>query len=397
LQREAPIYYAAVAGDVFGTYQRWRVGNADERQTAATYSGQFFDLCTRMGRRGIVSFPSEESNSAVDPNFSVYSHPLVHSGSGIWFYFYRLRRAMWLLVDVLKSRASDVIVMDGITFFFLLTPIACFGKRIFLSIHTVPLQRGKKLHFFQRIIMRLDGWFIRRFCAGCLVASPEIARGIGELAQIHEESIALFYPTYECKNFSHFVSPDPTSRPFRLFYAGRIEIDKGIFDLLDCVHRLVLAGRNIELDYCGDGGALSSLREAIVTSGLSGVVIAHGHLNRPELLALLEKSQIVVVPTRSTFPEGLNQVVIEAVLARRPVVTSPICPAVELVSPAVVLAEPDDIDSYSAAIGRLIDDRKLFAEKTVSAEELRASFFDTERGWATRAFSLMSRGRPANS
>jgi glycogen(starch) synthase len=389
-RHDQAIYYAAVAGDILGTYLRWRSGKTDERQTAVTYSGQFFDLCARAGRRGVATFPSSERKSIIDPQFSIRSHPFGDFGKGVWFYVYQLCRAVWLFVDIIRSRASDVIVMDGVTFFFLLTPIAWSGRRVFLSIHTVPRRTSVDLNLLQRTIHRLDGWFIRRHCAGCLVASPTIASQISELAKCRYNSIALFYPTYDRKLFEGFVPSNPRACPFRIFYAGRIELEKGVFDLLQSFSQLRLAGRSLHLDYCGDGPVLPSLRDAIVSAGLSGHVKTHGHLTQSALLDVLERAQIVVVPTRSGFPEGLNQVVIEAVLARRPVVTSAVCPALELVSTAVVEAEADNAESYSAAIERLIDNHDLFQEKTSAAEGLREQFFDPERGWAAVAYKLVA-------
>ena len=202
----------------------------------------------------------------------------------------------------------------------------------------------------------------------------------------------LFNPTYEREDFDRFAPPNPQQRPFRVFYAGRIEVDKGVFDLLQSVRKLVLGGRSVHLDYCGDGAALLSLREEVINAGLSDHVEIHGHLNRPALLDLLGAAQVVVVPTRSGFPEGLNQVVIEAVLARRPVVTSKICPAMELVSAAVVEAEADNVESYSASIGQLIDNHKLFAEKASAADGLREQFFDPKQGWTAKAYALIMEG-----
>jgi glycogen synthase len=389
LRCDDPIYYAAVAGDILGTYLRWRDGKRDERQTAATYSGQFFDLCARAGRRGEASFPSAEKRKVVDARFSVRSRPLNWIGKGIWYHFYQLCRAAWLFADVTRSRASDVIVMDGVTSFYMLAPLAWTGKRIFLSIHTVIWREGSKFGLLRRLLLRLDGWFIRRHCAGCLVASPAIASQISRLTKGRGRSIVLFNPTYGREDFARFVPPNPKLRPFRLFYAGRIEIEKGVFDLLHSVRRLVLSGRSVHLDYCGDGAALSSLRAEVINAGLSSHVEIHGHLNRPVLLDLLDMAQVVVVPTRSGFPEGLNQVVIEAVLARRPVITSKVCPAMELVSAAVVEAEADNVGSYSAAIERLIDDPKLFAEKAAATEGLREEFFDPAQGWAAKAYTLI--------
>ena len=389
LQRDAPIYYAAVAGDILGTYLRWKDGKADERQIASTYSGQFFNVCSQAGRRGVASFPSPESRKIVDPQFFVHSRPFNKAGNGAWFYVYQFCRAMWLFFDVIRSRASDVIVMDGVTFFFLLAPIVWSGRRVFLSIHTVPWQKRADLNILQKIVLRFDSWFIRFHCAGCLVASPAIGRRVGQLTK-NGCSTVLFLPTYDRQSFDRFAEPDPEQRPFRIFYAGRIEVEKGVLDLLLSFRELILAGRNVHLDYCGDGSALSSLREAIVAAGLSDYVNTHGHLNRPAFLEVLDNAQVVVVPTRSNFPEGLNQVVVEAVLARRPIVTSAICPALELVSPAVVEATADDVEGYTTAIGQLMDDHRLYFEKVTATEGLREEFFNPAQGWAAKAYALIA-------
>jgi glycogen synthase len=392
--RNDPIYYAAVAGDVLGTYLRWRSGQSDERQTALTYSGQFFELCKRLGRAGIASFPSAEKKKIIDAAFDVHSRPFGRFGNGIGFYVNHVCRAVWLLIDVARSRASDVIVMDGVTFYFLLLPLSWFGRRVFLSIHTVIGSQGANQGFLQRTTARLDAWFIRRHCAGCLVASPRIAAHLCLLTGCQTESVSLFYPTYDHAAFASFLPPDPTMRPFRLLYAGRIEVEKGVFDLLEIYRRLLISGKNLQLDYCGDGGALQPLRDAISESGLSSSVKTHGHLNQSELLTLMAKAHVVVVPTRSSFPEGLNQVVIEAVLAKRPVVTSSVCPAMDLVADAVVEAEPDRVESYTAAIRRLIDDPELFKKKVEAASRLGAEFFDSDKGWTARATKLFIEHSP---
>jgi glycosyltransferase involved in cell wall biosynthesis len=389
IRSQRPLYYAAVAGDVAGTYRRWRDGERDERQTAATYSGQFFDLCAKTGRPGVASFPSEQKEFVRDESFVVRSRPPTRVAAGGRFYFDQLKRAWWLYADVLRTRAADVIVMDGVTFFFLLAPLAWSGRRIFLSIHTVLWREGVRPKLFQRIVSSMDGWFLRTRCAACLVASPAIGQQVSKLAGSLLR-VAMFYPLYEAKDFAHFLAPDQSTRPFRIFYAGRIEVEKGVFDLLKVLRDLIREGRDVHLDVCGDGGALPQLCVDVVRYGVENSVTIHGHVNRPEMLKLLDSAAVVVVPTRSTFPEGLNQVVIEAVLARRPVVTSAICPALELVAPAAVEANADCPESYRTAIGRLMDEPHFFYERVKAGGDLREAFFDPDKAWTATALRLMN-------
>jgi glycosyltransferase involved in cell wall biosynthesis len=304
---------------------------------------------------------------------------------------HQLRTAVWIFFDVLRTKASDVVVMDGVTNFFMLAPIAWTGRRIFLSIHTAVWRQGQPTGRWRSLLWKLDRRFLRYHCAGCLVASPTIAEQVIRLANSKELPIVVFYPLYERNDFQRFGSPNPETRPFRILFAGRIEANKGVFDLLDNVRALANAGRDIYLDFCGDGSALPKLREAIARMDLTDRIRAHGHLDRPLLLDQLERAHIVVVPTRSSFPEGLNQVVIEAVLARRPVVTSEICPALSLISAAAVEAIPDNVESYRNAIERLIDDPAFFAEKVAAGAALREDFFDPRRAWTAKANELIEK------
>ena len=280
--------------------------------------------------------------------------------------------------------------MDGVTHFFLLAPIAWAGRRIFLSVHTVLWSKEQRLSVGRRLVSVLNRWFLRRYCAGCLAASPAIAEQLRLLARGDQLRVALFNPLYDRDDFESFVPPSVIARPFRIFFAGRIEANKGVFDLLENVCRLTADGRNVRLDYCGDGASLAALREAIASAGLVQRVFAHGHLDRPALLELLNQAQLVVVPTRSSFPEGLNQVVIEAVLAGRPIVTSAVCPALGLVSAAAVEAKADDEASYREAIALLMDNPILYAEKVAACAALREEFFDRRRAWTATAYEMIA-------
>jgi glycogen synthase len=389
-RQKRPIYYAAVAGDVAGTYQRWRGGKRDERQVAATYSGQFFDLCKASGRPGAASFPSEREELIRDASFVVRSRPPNRTVGGVRYYIDQFKRACWVYADVLRTKAVDVIVMDGVTFFFLLAPLVWSGCRIFLSIHTVLWRDGTRPKFLHTIVRSLNGWFFRTKCAGCLVASPAIAQQVSKLGG-PDLRTAIFYPLYEKADFERFTLPNHGALPFRIFFAGRVEVDKGVLDLVMVMRDLVRAGRAVHLDVCGDGGAMQQLCSEVIRFGLQDFIAIHGHVDRPNMLELLESAQLVVVPTRSEFPEGLNQVVIEAVLARRPVVTSAICPALPLIAPAAVEAIADSCESYRASIERLMDDPQFFLERVNSGGSLREKFFDPSEAWTAQALHLMQR------
>jgi glycosyltransferase involved in cell wall biosynthesis len=74
------------------------------------------------------------------------------------------------------------------------------------------------------------------------------------------------------------------------------------------------------------------------------------------------RSHVIVVPTTTRFVEGFNMVIIEALLASRPVITSRVCPAVEYVEAAVREVPPDDVEAYYVAILGLARDRREYED-----------------------------------
>ena len=97
---------------------------------------------------------------------------------------------------------------------------------------------------------------------------------------------------------------------------------------------------------------------------------------------MIERAHAVIVPTTSQFAEGFNQVVAEAVLSGRPVITSSVCPAVAYVRDAVVEVAADDVRAYGDAVLRLCDDRAFYAAKASACRAAQAQFYDESRGWA---------------
>jgi len=171
------------------------------------------------------------------------------------------------------------------------------------------------------------------------------------------------------------------STPMRIMFAGRIEADKGVFDILTICE--LLAARRpgaFVFDICGGGGAFEELRAQVIARGLERMVTLHGKLVRPDLLEVYAASELVIVPTRSTFCEGLPGVCAEAVLAGRPVLTSRLSNALDELRGAVIEAREDDPADYAAKIEALADDASRYAELVRGTELVRGQFTNRNRG-----------------
>jgi glycogen synthase len=128
---------------------------------------------------------------------------------------------------------------------------------------------------------------------------------------------------------------------------------------------------------CGGGTSLSEVHAQIEASGLGAHVRALGQLGCAELRAEYERCDAVLVPTTTAFPEGLNKVALEALLAGRPAVLSTTIPAAELVGDAALVVPAGDVNGFEAALVRLADDPVLYRRCGAATIAAGASFLDT--------------------
>jgi len=104
-------------------------------------------------------------------------------------------------------------------------------------------------------------------------------------------------------------------------------------------------------------------------------------------------AHLVVVPTRSDIGEGFSMAAAEAVLAQRPVVSSKVTAAIDVLGDAFVVAQPDDVESYVAAIRRLAEDRAEYDRRAAACMAAQQQFLDPENGLRvalTRAIASVS-------
>ena len=164
-------------------------------------------------------------------------------------------------------------------------------------------------------------------------------------------------------------------------FVGRIIHDKGVFDVLDMAKSIeAQAPGRVQWELCGSGPGLGELRRRQAEMGLAEVVMIRGWTSPADLRDVHARSHVSIVPTRSSFNEGLAMTAAEAVLAGRPVITNPVVPALEVLRPACVEAKTDDVDSYVMAILRLINDQNHYRILCEACADLQGQFYDREQG-----------------
>jgi glycosyltransferase involved in cell wall biosynthesis len=386
------VLYAAGPGNVIGTYRHWVENRDDPSQVSITYSSQFYEVCRALDAQAYVISSSKEKHFLRDGQFIFEHRPIpFRFSSGLLYHFGQLWYGLRLIISALWFRSDAVVIVDGTTHWFVLSLLAAMGVRVIPSLHCVFWPKYAVPSTVEKWLFNFSRHLFTHQCTAILTASDEISEQLIGLTGTQHLPLVLFLPTYRRTEFAEVSEPDENRTPFRVLFAGRIESNKGVFDLLEIAKHFVTIGRHdIVFDICGTGSAFEDLQKAIKLAGIDSNFVCHGHCNKSQMREMFNQAHTVIVPTKTDFVEGFNQVVVEGVLSGRPVVTSAVCPALSYVRDAVVEVPPDDIQEYSNALLKLCDDRSFYEEKRRNCLTLQEQFYDPSRGWGAMLKSVLA-------
>jgi glycosyltransferase involved in cell wall biosynthesis len=111
------------------------------------------------------------------------------------------------------------------------------------------------------------------------------------------------------------------SKTLSIFYAGILSEPKGVGDCLRAVHLLGTQGRYVTISFAGPGEHSVWQKEA-ESLGISDRVEFLGRVTNILVRQRMRESDIVVVPSRHDYPEGLPNTLCEGLASRTPVVIS---------------------------------------------------------------------------
>jgi glycosyltransferase involved in cell wall biosynthesis len=379
------VFYACGPGNVVESFRRWRAGEEVISETSKTYSGQFFDFCCQRGYAGYAVSSHGNTETLFDGAYVVENRPKWSARGGAAYHLAQLAYAIALTATALRWRADVAVVDSGTTHWALLAPLRLAGIPIVASLHNVPWPNGcRPTSLAKRLVLATDALFWRRLAGGLVSVSPECERQVRELAPRLKAITVQYRAQYRRSDFpANQPAPPLAEVPFKVMFAGRVERNKGVFDIVE-IARLLEAERpgRATFEVCGDGTALNDLRAAIEEKGLSRVVRTLGRLNRHDLLKVYGRSHAVIVPTRSDFCEGLPMVCAEAILCGRPVITSRLSNAEDVLPGALLVAQPDDPGSYATSILQLLDQPCRYERLRSACGPHQEQFYDPRMSFA---------------
>ena len=383
---DRPLRIAFVSGpaNITEIYREWREKKRQE-YFGTDYMKQFLDVATDLGAQShVVTWFGDQPARAQHGDFLFDNRPLPTNGGAR----YHLAMLWWhlkLLPSLIRFRPDILLLTGNQNHWWMLAPVRWLGAKIVISYHSVVWPKYGPVKRVWRWFIGLNRWLILRHAKAILETSNDIRVQVEELLGNARGRVAVLghLPSYKPEQFATITPPGPPPRrPFRTVFMGRMEANKGIYDVIEIARRLERdRPGEYHFDLCGSGGQLEPARAKVAELGLAERVTVHGQCGPEQIRALLSAAHACIVPTRTDFEAGFEMTCSEAILAGRPLVTSAVCPALHYLKPASIEVPPDDVDAYHDAIVRLSDDAVLYDRLQKATRPLQGQFYDRANSW----------------
>lgn len=171
-----------------------------------------------------------------------------------------------------------------------------------------------------------------------------------------------------------FAERPPGDGPAELLFAGRLEYEKGVQDLLAALPAIRRAHPGTTLTVAGEGTQLSWLTELAVEYGVAGAVHFAGRQDHDGLVSLMQRCAAIVLPSRY---EPFGIVALEAAATGVPLVTSTAGGLGEAVHDREtgLTFPPADVDALTDAVLATLDDSAAAAVRARQARALLTEEF----------------------
>ena len=375
--RALRLAFQAGPGDAVGTFEQWATGCHDARVPVLSYSGQFYSLVAALGAEALVLTETPEQPDRPDPRICFRHVPRARSARGVAWHFAEHDYAR-RLATAIADWGPDAIILGGD-----LKPAAYHAMTrtapFFLTLHSTFWPMGKRPRDLRS---RARQWRLGRAlaqAAGAVCTSRECARqfdtlaGPGQMREVEMPQIRA----------GHLYPLRRRSRARQVLFLGRIEVNKGVFDLVTAFGALAAQFADARLVLAGTGSAAAALADLVARHPARGQIEIAGQLDAEGVHAALDAADLLVCPTRSEFAEGLALVVLEAVAQGVPALASSVVPAAETAGAACMTFPADDTDALQAMLRQLMTDDAAYAARACDVARIRARMLDRSLGWGS--------------
>lgn len=380
------IAFIAGPGDAVGTFDYWSQGVHDPRTPMIAYSSMFYTVVDGLEAETLVLVEQDKQPTEPDPRFRFVHIPRQRNRRSIG---YRLDERAYTNKALLHLReyCPDVILVGTDA------PDALIAglprtKRVILTAHNTywpidqrPTSLKARLKFWmkKRALRRVDvAVNTSDECAAQVAAlgGPSAVQSFTEVPQVLPD----FYPENPLKALA----------VKRLLYVGRIEANKGVFDLLSAFDAIAVDHPDLTLEFAGSGFCDELLQAACAASPHRNRITLHGQLTAQAIHDRMDSADLLICPTRSTFNEGLALVVVEAAVHGVPTLLSSVVPAKRLLSGACAEFPVDNIVALTEALRRIINTPAEYSALCSGLVKKRHQFRDRSKSWGSMLYRALS-------
>lgn len=171
------------------------------------------------------------------------------------------------------------------------------------------------------------------------------------------------------------------SRKINVLFVGRLEAEKGIYEVIFALKKLLSAGYDLKLTMIGEGSQKNRIKNLELRMGISEKII-HKSVAYDKMPLEYQKADIFVAPSRPTkhWQEQFSMALLEAQASGLPIVTTCSGAIEETVGETALLVPPADFHSLATAIKKLILHPKLRVALAQKARKRAVEKFDINIG-----------------
>lgn len=191
-------------------------------------------------------------------------------------------------------------------------------------------------------------------------------------------------------------APAPDRSGVRVLFVGRLAGVKGVPILIDAVARLADSYPDLTARLVGDGPERAALETEVKARGLQDRVVFLGYRSQTEVAEELAQTDVFALPS---FAEGVPVVLMEAMAAQVPVLTTRIAGIPELVEDGVSgrVVPPGDGVAFAGALEALLADPEQRKRYGAAGRAKVVAEFDAAREarWLSDLVCSYASGGPA--
>jgi glycosyltransferase involved in cell wall biosynthesis len=380
------VFLACGPGHVIRSHHYWKRGEHDPSEVSVTFSSQIEDFCRDVNAAAYFVATHAQKATLTDGAFTLEHRPKpVRHGAR--YHITQVLYGLGLLRTAVRFRAQVALIDSGVTHWFVVSLFRLFDIRVVPLLHNTLWAAGfPPTKPIPRLVHWLDSWLFWRWIPSAVIGvSPECERQVIQVRGKARYPIFQIRAQFVRDYFARIPPPPPhEQRPFQVMYIGRIDRTKGVFDILQMAREIENRyPALVRWEICGRGNDFDELSRRHQELALNGIVNLRGWTSLDDLIGVYAQSHASIVPTRSSFEEGLAMTAAEAILAGRPLITNPVVPALEILRSACVAAETNDPQSHLNAVLKLATDDECYRRACMACSGYQNQFYDRSFGLAT--------------